>query len=93
MTVLLRSHDYYSLDILIMEVTSLVLKKWPTTVTTVLITSFKHDFNLEEEDLPNQQEFNEQIRQGVLTSTDPSESLESHLNKINTPALSFSVTL
>ena len=54
-------------------------------------TSFVADFNLEEDDLPSQHEFNQQIRQDILTSTDETESLVSRLNKINTPALNVFV--
>ena len=48
--------------------------------------TFSYTFNIEEE-LPTQEQFNQQIRQDVLTSTDESESLASRLNKINTAPL------
>ena len=46
-------------------------------------TSFSYDFNLDEDPLPSQDEFNQQIRQDCLTSTDENECLVSWLNKIN----------
>ena len=46
-------------------------------------TSFSYKFNLDEGPLPSQDEFNQQIRQDCLTSTDEIECLVSRLNKIN----------
>ena len=68
--------------------TSLFLKMANNTMNendSAYIT-FSYTFNIEEE-LPTQEQFNQQIRQDVLTSTDESESLASRLNKINTAPL------
>ena len=46
-------------------------------------TSFSYDFNLDEDPLPSQDEFNQQIRQDCLTSMYENECLVSRLNKIN----------
>ena len=51
------------------------------------------DVIFQDETTPTQEEFNQEVKQGVLTSTDPSESLEQRINKINTPSKSLSITL
>ena len=58
----------------------------------IAYTSFSYEFNLDDEILPTQDEFNQQIRQDCLTSTDENECLISRLNKINTEALNSLVT-
>ena len=51
------------------------------------------DVIFQDEPLPTLEEFIHEVQQGVLTSTDPSESLEQRINKINTPSKSLSITL
>ena len=63
-----------------------LLKMANNTMNDSAYISFSYTFNLDEE-LPTQDQFNQQIRQDVLTSTDETESLASRLNKINTAAL------
>ena len=55
-------------------------------------TSFSYEFNLDDKIPPAQDEFNQQVRQDCLTSTDENECLVSRLNKINTEALNSLVT-
>ena len=45
-------------------------------------TSFSYDFNLDEDPLPSQDEFNQQIRQDCLTSMDENECLVSWLKPL-----------
>ena len=55
-------------------------------------TSFSYEFNLDDKILPTQDEFNQQIRQDFLTSSDENECLVSRLNRINMEALNSLVT-
>ena len=65
----------------------MIIKTLGFNINQVLTaTKDYYKFNFEEE-LPTQDQFNQQIRQDVLTSTDETESLVSRLNKINTAAL------
>ena len=47
----------------------------------------------QDEPLPSLEEFIDEVQQKVLTSTDPTETLECRLNKINSPSKSLSITL
>ena len=55
-------------------------------------TSFSYDFNLDEDPLHSQDEFNQQIRQDCLTSMYENECLVSQLIKINKVVLNVFVS-
>ena len=58
-------------------------------------TSFSfenYDFNTDDEILPSEEEFVEQIKQNWLTSTDEKEDLVIRLQKINNEAINNIVT-
>ena len=58
-------------------------------------TSFSfesYDFNTDNEILPTEDEFIQQVKQNCLTSTDDKEDLVSRLQKINTEAINNIVT-
>ena len=48
---------------------------------------------IEELPLPSQEEFDLEVKERALTSTDPAENLEHRLNKIMTPTKSLSITI
>ena len=52
----------------------------------------KYDFNTDDEILPSEEEFVEQIKQNWLTSTDEKEDLVIRLQKINNEAINNIVT-